>query len=212
MPEPSRRARLLVPLLAAVLLLAGCGGAASSAPGVDEDGRHGTVLDDPYRMPDVTLRDTAGRPFDLATDVDARFTLLFFGYTNCPDICKTVMANLGAALTRLPDDVRDQVQLLFVTTDPARDDEAVLRRYMDGYTPDGYGPFEGLTGPLDDVIAAATGLHIAVEKGEKLPSGGYDVTHGTAILGVQDEQVPIVWSQETTPAQLAADIPSYLEG
>ena len=66
----------------------------------------------------------------------------------------------------------------FVTTDPARDDRATLRTYLDRFDP----AFDGLTGPLPrDRQASATSVHVPIEKGEKLPSGGYEVTHGTQV-------------------------------
>ena len=57
--------------------------------------------------------------------------MVFFGYTNCPDICRAVMANLASALTRLDEADRDDVEVVFVTTDPARDTAPVLRSYLD---------------------------------------------------------------------------------
>ena len=51
---------------------------------------------------------------------------MFYGYTNCPDVCPLVMNDLASAMLQLPDDVRDKTQLLFITTDPARDSPDVL--------------------------------------------------------------------------------------
>ena len=190
-------AGLLVPL---TLLLGACGG------GGDEQ-LTGAVLDQPYVVPDRQLTDTDGTPYSLAADTDKRLTLVFFGYTHCPDICQVVMATLASAVTRLDDADRDNVDVVFVTTDPERDTEAVLRTYLEHIDPD----FVGLTGPLADIVSVATGLHIGIEQGEKLPSGGYDITHGTSVLGIDGkDQVPIVWSQETSATQYAADIHQLL--
>jgi protein SCO1/2 len=113
------------------------------------------------------------------------------------------MADLASAMVRLDPDEAGRVQTLFVTTDPARDDPAVRRAYLDRFNP----RFEGLTGPLARIISVAGAVHVPVEQGPRLPSGGYDITHGTPILGVlPDRSVPIVWTEGTSAAKLAADI------
>ena len=193
--------RLLAGLVLPVALLLGaCGGSG-------DEQLTGAVLDQPYAVPDTPLTDTDGAAYSLAADTDKRLTLVFFGYTHCPDICQVVMATLASAVTRLDDADRDDVDVVFVTTDPERDTEGVLRTYLEHIDPD----FVGLTGPLAEIVRVATGLHIGIEQGEKLPSGGYDITHGTSVLGIDGkDQVPIVWSQETSATQYAADIHQLL--
>ena len=197
-----RRACLGALLLVGVL--AGCG---SGEPEVGDF--NGAVLDEPYAVPDAELTDTGGEPFSLAADTDKPLTLVFFGYTHCPDICQTVMANVAAGLTRLDEAEREQVEVVFVTTDPARDDEQALRTYLDRFDP----TFLGLTGDLDTITDMGTTLGVAVEQGEKLPSGGYEVTHGTQVIGVDsDDRAPIVWLQDTSAAEFADDIHLMLTG
>jgi len=185
----------------ALSLLAGCGAdAASDDP---DGGYHGAVLDQQYVVPDTPLTDTDGAPYSLAADTEQPLTLVFFGYTNCPDICQVVMATIASALTRLDEADRDRVEVVFVTTDPARDDEAALRTYLDRFDPS----FVGLTGDLQTIIDVADPLAVAVEQGDKLPSGGYEVTHGTQVTGINaEDRVPIVWTQGTSAAALADDI------
>lgn len=168
----------------------------------------GARLDQPYAAPTVELTDTDGAPYSLAADTDKPMTLVFFGYTHCPDLCPMVMNNVAAGLNRLDDDDREQVDMVFVTTDPARDDEATLRRYLDGY---GEG-FIGLTGELDDVVAAGDPLHLYVSDGKKLPGGGYDLGgHSTYVLGIDDNaEAVVVWNQETSAVELANDIHTLL--
>ena len=197
---PSRRRRALAAvLLPAVLVLAGCG---------SNDGQlTGAVLTQPYVVPHTSLTATDGSSYSLADSTDRRLTLVFFGYTHCPDVCGIVMANLASAMTRLDDEDRKQVDVVFVTTDPARDTEQVLRSYLDHFDPG----FVGLTGKLATIAALGQSLAIPVEHGAKLPSGGYDVTHGTAVLGIDgNDQVPIVWTQGTSAAQFASDIHQLL--
>jgi len=174
----------------------------------DDDGMHGVVLPDPYDVSAVPLTATDGSTYSLATDARDPLTLVFFGYTRCPDICQVVMADIASALTRLDDDERAQVGMQFVTTDPGRDDEATLRSYLDRFDP----AFGGLTGPLSRIVDAGLALGVPVEKGRTLPSGGYEVDHGTQVVGVlPDGTAPIVWTQGTSPELLAEDIRIILD-
>ena len=101
-------------------MLAGCGDdAVGRGPSF-----HGAVLDEPYVVPQTTLTDTDGERYSLAADTDRPLTLVFFGYTHCPDICQVVMSSLASAMTRLDEQDRERVDVVFVTTDPARDDAA----------------------------------------------------------------------------------------
>ena len=210
MADPRRRAVLA----AALLLLTGCGGAADGGTGApvevvagDRDGLHGTVLTQPFQVPTGSLTDSRGEPFELATRLEAPVTLVFFGYTRCPDICQVVMANVASALSRLEPEEADQVALWFVTTDPSRDDPATLRAYLDRFD----ASFEGLTGPLPRIVEVAGDLHVAVERGRRLPSGGYEVLHSTPVLGIlPDGSVPLLWNETTSAAQLAADLDRVL--
>ena len=201
---------------ALAVLLAGCGGGSSAsdeAPvaGVsvhDDDGLNGVVLPKPYVVPDLTLKNADGRPYDLATDATKPLTLVFFGYTHCPDICQVVMANIASSLTRLDPAQRAKVRMEFVTTDPARDDTRTLRAYVDRFDP----AFDGLTGDLPTIVRLGKAFDVPIEKGAKLPSGGYDVAHGTQIVGVlPDGRAPFVWTEGTDPASLAQDITTILD-
>jgi protein SCO1 len=196
--------RLAALLAAVVLMVSGCGDASSSA----QSGFHGAVLDEQYVVPHTTLTDTEGKPYSLADDTDRPLTLVFFGYTRCPDICQVVMSSLASAMTRLDEQDRERVDVAFVTTDPARDDPHTLRTYLDRFDPS----FIGLTGDLETIIDVGKPLAVAVEHGERLPSGGYEVTHSTHVTAINDhDRVPIVWTQGTSAAQFADDIHRLLE-
>jgi protein SCO1/2 len=182
------------------VLLAGC--SKSSA-----DTFSGAVLHQQYTVPTTRLTDTEGQPFSLASSTDKRLTLLFFGYTHCPDECPTTMATLASAVTRLDDSDKANVQVVFVTTDPARDTRPVLRHWLDRFDP----AFVGLTGPLARIKQIGTQVGVPIAKGRRLPSGGYDVTHGTQVLAIDGhDQVPVVWTLGTSAAQFAADIHQLL--
>ncbi|QLQ10459.1 MAG: SCO family protein [Nocardioidaceae bacterium] len=205
----------MLPLLA---LLASCGGSSDDPDGTgvsglkenNPDGLNGAALTQPYTVPQVKLTDTAGEQVEvgqLLAGADKPLTLVFFGYTKCPDICQVVMANIAAAINRLDDAEREQVGMLLVTSDPQRDDPETLRTYLDHFDPS----FEGLTGPLDVIEEVAHALGVAIEKGDKLPSGGYAVNHGTQIIGVQpDGTGVVVWTEGTSSQYLAQDLTTIL--
>lgn len=176
----------------------------------DDDGLHGAVLPDPYVVSDQPLTATDGsaqRLDQVTADAGDDVTLVFFGYTHCPDICQVVMADIASALTRLDADERERVGMQFVTTDPARDDEATLRTYLDRFDPS----FDGLTGPLPRIVAVGQSVGVAVEKGQRLPSGGYEVSHGTQVVGVlPDGTAPVVWTEGTGPERIAEDLRTIL--
>ena len=167
----------------------------------------GALLHRPYHVPATELTDTAGRPYSLADSTDKQLTLVFFGYTHCPDECPTTMATLASAVLQLDDGDRPNVQVVFVTTDPARDTGPVVRRWLDHFS----SSFVGVTAPLRTIRKVATDVGVPVEKGRRLASGGYDVTHGTQVLAVDPKDtVPVVWTLGTTAPELAHDIHQLL--
>jgi protein SCO1/2 len=186
--------------LIALVALAGCAKASA-------DGFTGAVLHQPYHVPATALSDTSGQPFSLANSTNKRLTLLFFGYTHCPDECPTTMATLASAMLQLDPADRANVQVVFVTTDPARDTGPVLRHWLDRFDPS----FTGVTGPLSTIKKVADQVGVPIEKGRRLPSGGYDVTHGTQVLAVDGKNsVPVVWTLGTTAPEFAHDIHQLL--
>lgn len=193
------RAALALPL---VLLATACGGAAAPTEPT------GTVLDPPFTVSSTPLVDTEGDAFSLTEDTEKDLTLVFFGYTSCPDICGQVMATLTGTLARLDEAQKEQLDVVFVTTDPARDDEAAVADYVDAFDPS----IVGLTGDLDDIIEVARSMAVAVDQGEKLPSGGYEVTHGTRVLAIDaDDESTMMWDQDVSQAELAGDVTLLLD-
>lgn len=204
MAERRRVAAVAAAVAALLVLLSACGGAAPSGSGSFA----GRVVTPPFDVASTSLTDTERQPYELRSSSGKRLTLAFFGYTHCPDICGLVMGNLAAAMTRLDAQDRANVQVVFVTTDPARDDPTTLRRYLDRLDPS----FEGLTGDLDAIVALGRSVAVGVTDGQRLPTGGYDLnTHSTQVTGIaQDGSAPVYWSQSTSAAQYAADIHTYL--
>ena len=207
-----RRNALATAIAVLLLALAACGSSSDGGDGAaisgltvsDDDGYRGILLDKPYPVPDVSLTDTAGKPFAVADQ--AKRTLVFFGYTNCPDICQVVMSTIASAVVRLSKSERDEVQVVFVTTDPARDTRSVLRTYLDRFDP----AFVGVTGTIDEIDALGKGMGIEVKKGQKLPDGGYEVTHTTSVTDVAGGRGDLVWTASTSPSDMAADLHKIL--
>jgi protein SCO1/2 len=200
----------LVGVLTGVLLLTGCGGS-GGGPGVNistpgNHGYHGTYLDEPYLIPPVALDGTAGTQVALSK-VAAPVQVVFFGYSHCPDICQVVMSTIASALNRLDPAQRKDIQVTFVTTDPARDSAPVLRDYLARFN----STFAGLTGSLAGISALAKPLHVYLEKGTKLPSGGYEVDHSTYVYGAVGADVRVIWDQDTSPKDLASDLVKLLK-
>jgi protein SCO1/2 len=155
------------------------------------------------------LTDTSGKPYSLVEDTDKPLTLVFFGYTHCPDICPMVMSSLASALTRLDAADRKQVDVVFITTDPRRDTGPVLRRFLDHYDKS----FIGLTGSIDQIVKVAQPLAVYVAQGQKLPDGGYDLnTHSTQVTAIgADDKARVLWTMDTSSAQFASDIHTLLQ-
>ena len=206
MAEGGRARSRLALAAATALLLAGCSGGAASDEGSPES-LTGTVHA-PYPVPATPLRDTAGEPYSLATDTEADLTLVFFGYTSCPDVCPAVTATLAAATNRLTAEQRDRVEVVFVTTDPARDTGPALRAWLDRYDP----AFVGLTGDLGTIADVGEPLAVYVAEGDRLPSGGRDLqAHSTQVTGIMpDDTAPVLWTRDVSPEELADDVVALL--
>ena len=167
----------------------------------------GSSLPQPYAMPDVTLTDTAERPYNLTTSPSRPVTLMFFGYSKCPDVCITVLSDVATALQRLEPADRDHIQVIFVTTDPARDKPAVIREYLDGFD----SSFVGLTGPMASIKQAAGQVGVDIEGMKKLPSGGYEVGHSSQVIGFNRASGVVLWTPETPIADLKHDFALLVE-
>jgi protein SCO1 len=144
----------------------------------ETDGFRGGLITPPLPKPRFTLTDTSGRPFHFYESTSGYVTLLFFGYTFCPDQCPAHMGNIGAAFKKLPAGIADQVKLVFVTTDPARDTAQVLRRWLDVFDR----RFIGLSGTEAAIAAAqqSAGVPVAMRAGPA--NGNYSVAHANFVL------------------------------
>jgi protein SCO1/2 len=174
---------------------------------------HGAIPDSHASKPSFQLLDTSGRPFDLAADTKGRATLLYFGYTHCPDECPTAMADVATALRHTDPAVAQQVDVVFVTTDPWRDDQRVLRNWLDRFSPS----FIGLTGTPSQIAGAEVAMGMPISRRQAAPkrygSGKYAVSHFAAVLAYgRDGRVATLYPSGITPTEIAADLPVLVKG
>src|SRR5579863_4983692 len=153
---------------------------ASLAPAQQGTGAtyRGGLVTPPLPKPSFTLSTTSGERFDFRSKTDGYVTLLFFGYTNCPDVCPLHMSNIGTALKKMPANLADQVKLVFVTTDPARDSGKVLRSWLDHFDK----RFIGLTGSEAAISAAQLAAGLPPAQKTALANGDYGVAHSSIVL------------------------------
>ena len=197
-------------LAAALTLVAGCGGthhAAARAPAPARAQLHGLVPQPLPHKPRFTLADTAGRPFSFAARTRGKLTYLYFGYTHCPNACPTTMANLAAAIQRQPVDVRRRVEVVFVTVDPRRDTERVLRAWLNHFNH----AFVGLTGTPNQIAAVERQAGVPLAPSEKVTGKNYSVAHSSLVLPFSpDGRAHVVYTLGFHTADYAHDMPLLL--
>ena len=158
--------------------------------------------------PAVTLTDTAGQPYDMAAQTPGRVTLLYFGYTHCPDVCPINMALAAAAIRLLPASERSRVVTVFITTDPDRDTPSVIRAWLNEFSPD----FVGLTGSIAQIHTAEQDVGMPLsDAGPAAAGGGYQVQHAGYILAYsQDNKAHLEFYDTESQAGFAASLEHLL--
>ncbi|HUL02477.1 MAG TPA: SCO family protein [Gemmatimonadales bacterium] len=188
-------------------LLAACsggGGGAEKAKASTPAGRyHGATLTPPLPQPDFTLTTTDGKPFHFKAETQGYVSLLFFGYTHCPDVCPVHMANLASVLDRLPVGTAGSIKVIFVTVDPARDTPRELRKWLDHFRPS----FIGLWGSLAEVNQVQSRFGMPATEIEKLPDGSYAVGHGAAVIASVGDSVRVLYPFGVRQADWLEDLP-----
>lgn len=198
----STRTWLIGGLLVAVV--AGIGTAALLVPRAPLVLRSGTALDEPIAIGDFELVDQQGRAFGRSAFED-RWSLIFTGFTNCPDLCPATLTLLAQLRNRLPG---GSVQLLFVSVDPERDTPARLAEYLAHFGPD----LAGATGSREQVEDFTARLGLAQVRNPGV-GGEYSVDHSTALVLI-DPQVRIAgyFRPPHDVAALAADLAALAGG
>lgn len=141
---------------------------------------HSYLMQSPAPMSDFELTNDLGGRTKLS-DLRGKVTLLYFGYTYCPDVCPATLSDINKALKSLKSTEVEQLQVVMVTIDPERDSAEKLHDYLSFYNP----TFIGLTGTPEEIAAAATPLGIYYQKVEVESKAGYLLDH-TATVSVLD--------------------------
>ncbi|QBI54430.1 SCO family protein [Streptomonospora litoralis] len=192
---------------AAVLALAGCGGSGGQQEmSQQRTGPFMEVSASAMPAPPYEFSTTRGEPWAFGDVARDRLTLLYFGYTSCPDVCPTTMADVNAALQRIGGTAED-FDVVMVSTDPRRDTDEQLRGWLDSFNP----RFTGVRGPIDEVVAAAEAYGIPVEA-PKESEGDYLVTHGGRLAVLNGDGAAVGFFDEGTSAKaMSEELPGLAE-
>src|ERR1700674_954378 len=165
----------------------------------------GGLVSPPAPKPRFTLTDTSGAPYDLQAKTQGYVTLLFFGYTHCPDMCPLQMYMIAQVLKKIPLGSADQFKVVFVTTDPGRDSPQVLHSWLDHFDK----RFIGLTGSDAAIEAAqiAANLPPAKKSGVR-PNGAYEVGHAAFVLAyTKDNLAHVIYPVGVKQEDWVHDLP-----
>lgn len=203
-------------LAAATLTLSACGSGDDSGSPVsvvsEEAGsdKAATVLDQPFEKPDLVLTDTRGKSYDLRKETAGKPTLIYFGYTHCPDICPLTMNNIAVAKKSLPKSEQDELRVVFVTTDPDRDTPSELGKWLKGIDT----RFVGLTGDFSTIQAGARTLGISIEPTHKDKNGKAVSVHGTQVVAFSPKTDAgyVLYGEDATVDDYTKDLPKLLKG
>jgi len=156
---------------------------------------------------DLSLTDPDGKRRSLA-EFKGRVVVVFFGFTQCPDVCPTTLAEMAQALRELGPRA-DRVQVLFVTVDPERDTQALLAQYVPAFDP----RFVGLRGDAEATARTAKEFKVFYQKVPGSSPGSYSIDH-TAGSYVFDPQgrLRLFVKHAKGPGPLATDIGHLLDG
>ncbi len=204
---------------AATLTLSACGGDSSPK---QEGGRTATnitptkekaatVLDRPYTKPNLVLKDTNGKEYDFREATKGKPTLIYFGYTNCPDVCPLTMSNIAVAYKKLPKADQEKLRVVFVTTDPERDTPEELGKWLKGAgSPD----FIGLTGDFPTIQAGARQLGVSIEPSTKDKDGKVTSMHTKQVIAFSPKTDAgyLLYTDEATADDYTADLPKIVKG
>lgn len=163
----------------------------------------------PLALPDVTLTDTNDQPYRLRDAAAGKVTLLYLGYTNCPDVCPTHMAQIAHALQEVSPETAAKVLVVFLTTDPDRDTPAVLREWLDRFD----SSFVGLTGSQEQIDDVQTSLNANPASKTELGGGHYSVDHLAYVIAFTPERqdARLVYHADMSWEDYAADLRTMIE-
>ncbi|HEY2043978.1 MAG TPA: SCO family protein [Jatrophihabitans sp.] len=192
----------------AAIVLAGCtsnGKPSATTSELSDRGNsiyQGVGLTPAQPRPQFTLTDTAGKPFKFGSQTAGKPTVLYFGYTNCPDVCPTTLADIANGLRAVPAAIRAATQVVFVTTDVKRDSSAVLKAYLAKFDPGLPNRFVGLTGSQEQIDAAQVAAHVTLAADDGQQHSAEVLLYGS------DDYARVAFLQSNDEAaQVAHDLP-----
>lgn len=171
------------------ILLAACGEQKLPSPFKASD------VSAQYAEADFRLHEADGKPVSLA-DYRGKVVALFFGYTHCPQVCPTTLADMARVMAMLGKDA-ERVQVLFVTLDPERDTRELLAQYPPAFFP----TFKGLSGDGTATARAAQAFGVTWVK-QPNRGGGYDLDHSAGTYLVAPGGKPVLLAPYGQPAEL----------
>lgn len=224
-PHPAWTRRRVLGLGAAataVVALGGCnldrGSSTDSSAEPEPKGDwSGTLLDPPFPKPDFTFADFDGNPYPLVEKTKGKLTILFYGYTNCPDVCPITLNTLARAKEAIASGPGSNPLVLFVGVDVDRDTPAVLKTYLGnidpefiGLTPMGATKAEKESQIVDSLAALKQAAPVI---GEPDKDGNYDVGHPAAVTVFSaDDMAHRVYPSDVRQSQWVKDLPRLDKG
>lgn len=176
-----------------------------AAPGGSASMYRGGFVSPALPKPKFTLTDTSGAPFNFAVNTEGYVTLLFFGYTHCPDMCPLQMSIIAQAFKEVPPAVANQFKVVFVTTDPERDSPQRLREWLDHFDK----RFIGLTGSDAAIEAAQIAANLSpAKKSAVRADGAYEVGHAAFVFAyTKDNFAHVIYPGGVKEEDWAHDLP-----
>ncbi|MGQ0618435.1 MAG: SCO family protein [Panacagrimonas sp.] len=141
----------------------------------------GTLLPQPRPLPEFKLTDADGKPFDRSS-MTGRWSLVFVGFTHCPDVCPSTLALLKTVNTRLQAEKKN-LHVVFLSIDPERDTAAALGTYVRYFSPD----FAGVTGPEDQLTVLGQAMGFVFAKAPGPTPETYSMDHSSALILVNPQ-------------------------
>ncbi len=170
----------------------------------------GELIEPPYGKPDVMLTTVNGEPFPLRKATDGKLTLLYLGYTHCPDQCPVWLNTVARAREAIGSGPGSRPQVLFVGVDLKRDTPLVLKQYLGRID----STFIGLTGTEKEIVRLNDALHFPpLIVGKPDANGDYEVGHyARAVAYSPDNKGHRFYGFDTRHQQLVADLPRLAQG
>ncbi len=195
----------MISIFRAIVYIFLLGSTLACSPSKQENQLFGTDITGADFANTLSLTDHTGKPRQLG-DFKGKAVALFFGYTHCPDVCPTTMADLAKAM-KLMGKRSDEVQVLFVTLDPERDTQEVLAKFVPSFD----SRFIGLYGTLEQTAETAKNFKIFYAKQSEAGKSGYTIDHSAGVYAFdKNGKIRIYIKFGQKPNEIASDLEKLL--